>query len=279
MQQPIQKKWEELSHKITTLQQHVQEAGGEVKGACSEVLDGVHRKQDHVRQKLEELSSASADMRDTVQSGVESALEELEQTYTKAVAYLEQQRKALFLSRYRSELEETDKNIEAWRQRIHAVELAIRNTLVEAIAVWHEKQEHARQTFQALQDANAENWEALKDDMIAAQQEVNAAAHKTFALLPENQHEYEQRLEHRLTELEHNIAWLQQQANQADTTEKAKLNNDIQQLRQQHLRVRQKYDDFQVKQAMAWQEFKVEIDELMAELHQQYSRVASDVEK
>lgn len=279
MQQQIQAKWEELSQKITTLHQHVQEAGGEVKDRCAEVLDGLHQQQAQARQKLEALSSARGDVRDNVRSGVESALAELEQAYTKAVAYLEQQRKTLFVSRYRSEVEATDENIEAWRQRIHAVEPAIRNTLVEAIAVWHEKQEHARQTLQALQDANAENWEALKDEMIAAQQEVNAAAHKTFALLPENQHEYEQRLEHSLTELEHNIAWLQQQANQAETTEKAGLNNDIQQLRQQHLSVRQKYDDFQVKQAMAWQEFKVGIDELMAELHQQYTRVASDVEK
>jgi hypothetical protein len=276
MQKQLQEKLNELRKNITTLQNEAKDAGSEVKDTFDEVLEALNNKQEIIQKKFEDFTSATADTWDDLKSGLEASLEELENSYTKAASYLEQKRENLYTSHIEARLEEFDQQIEELRKRINRIpEPELKAKRIEALAILHEKQEIARRRLKELQSAGADIWDDLKSEMYAALEEVEDAYEKTMSFFLENQEAYQTRLEAILTDLDRKIAALQEQADNAETENKAKINESIQVLREKQVVVRTKYREFKVARAKAWQEFKSDMDTMMEDLEQSYDQVTS----
>jgi hypothetical protein len=210
-----------------------------------------------------------------LKSGLETALEDLENSYTKAASYLEQKRENLYVSHIEEKLNDFDQKIEEIRNRINKIEPELKTTLIEALARVREKYETARSKLEDLQSTEPESWEASKSDMYAMLEDMDAAYNTTVAYFPENQEEYQQRLETTLTDLDKKIAALQKKADKAETDKNVKINESIQRLRKKQVLARNRYRDFQVASAKAWQDFKAEMDTMIEDLERSYDETSS----
>lgn len=256
MQEKIQEKFNELSENITKLQERAGDIGSDIKDKSNGALEALGRKRDAVQQTLKKCTSASAETWENLKSGLETALEDLENSYTKAASYLEQKRENLYISHIETRLDDFEQKIETLRKRINkAVEPELKTTLIEAIAIAREKYETARNKLEELQSTAPEIWDESKADMYAMLEDMEVAYNTTISYFPEYQEEYQQRLEATLTSLDKKIATLQKKADKAEIRDKTKINESIQRLRKRQVLARNKYREFQVASAKAWQDF------------------------
>jgi predicted nucleic acid-binding Zn-ribbon protein len=275
MQEKIQEKFNELSKNITKLQEKAGDVGSDIKDKSNGALEALSKKRDAVQQTIKKCTSASAETWENLKSGLETALEDLENSYTKAASYLEQKRENLYVSHIEEKLNDFDQKIEELRNRINKIEPELKTTLIEALARVREKYETARSKLEDLQSAEPESWEASKSDMYAMLEDMDAAYNTTVAYFPEYQEEYQQRLETTLTDLDRKIAALQKKADKAKTDNNTKINESIQRLRKRQVAARNKYREFQVASVKVWQEFKAEMDTMIEDLERSYDETSS----
>jgi uncharacterized protein YicC (UPF0701 family) len=276
MQEKIQEKFNELSKNITKLQEKAGDVGSDVKDKFGETLEALVKKRDVVQQTLKKCTSASAETWENLKSGLETALQDLENSYTKAASYLEQKRENFYIAHIEEKLKEFDQKIEALRKRINeTVEPELKTTLIEAIAIAREKYETARSKLEDLQSTAPEIWDESKADMYAMLEDMEAAYNTTISYFPEYQEEYQRRLEATLTSLDKKITTLQKKADKAEIRDKTKINESIQRLRKRQILARNKYRKFQVASAKAWQDFKAEMDTMMEDLERSYDETSS----
>jgi uncharacterized protein YicC (UPF0701 family) len=276
MQTYIYEKFNELSKNISKLQENAGDVGSDVKDKFNGILETLGKKRDAIQQTLKKCTSASVETWENLKSGLEAALEDLENSYTKAASYLEQKRENLYTSHIETKLEEFDQKLEALRIRINRVsEPTLKTTLIEALAMAREKQKTAQRKLKELQSAGAKTWEDLKSDMYAALEDVETAYNTTISYFPEHKEDYQQRLEAVLTGLDKKIAALQKKADKAEIKDKTKINESIQRLRKKQVAARNNYEAFKVTQAKTWQDFKTEIDPMLEELERSYNEANS----
>ncbi|CAG0941225.1 hypothetical protein BROC_01350 [Candidatus Brocadiaceae bacterium] len=76
-----------LSDKIKDLQAKAEQAGTDTKAKYNEIIEGLQKKQGEAQNKLHDLKSKSADAWEDVKSGMDAALENLNNSYNDAVSH------------------------------------------------------------------------------------------------------------------------------------------------------------------------------------------------
>ncbi|MDR4505088.1 MAG: hypothetical protein MRK01_09900 [Candidatus Scalindua sp.] len=77
----------DLNDKIKGLQAKAGQAGSDAKAKYNEIIEGLQKKQGEAQNRLNDLKSKSADAWEDVKSGMDAALENLNNSYNEAVSH------------------------------------------------------------------------------------------------------------------------------------------------------------------------------------------------
>jgi hypothetical protein len=206
-----------LWKKIEYLQGKTEEVSSEVRDKFKEALDILSEKQEVAQKTLQALKAKDSDKKDEVKSVISQILEDLEDSYDKAITYVSRKTEEYETSFIGSELKDIEKKIVALEENAQRREMKDLKKFQKTMQVLRTKRERAQKKFQALQEATADTWDELKVEMKALLEDLHYTYENTRTYFPEYRVDYQEQVEKTLAAFDETISELLEKTDKSET--------------------------------------------------------------